>query len=240
MSTTEELNVTEVATPVAASRFASGFAGADGDDSGGSGEPTPDSSSGGGDDGSRSGSDGGDAFAQERERMQATIRQLQSDRDSARAEAAKLKSGSTEQDGGAGGGTKDPGLTAEQVLSLMRRERTFATAEASLRERFPYADTSIFERSLDFDSVEALSTAVQQSHDSIKARAAQALEAEKEELLRPYIEKYGPLQTTPPGNAGGTNTGDPTPAELMAMNALELDALEQANPGVIERVRRSA
>lgn len=228
--------MTEVATPVAASQFPAGFAGEGEGDSSGSGESGAGASGGGGESGSQPAADGASAFAAERERLEATARQLQSERDRANAELARLRNAGTET----GGGTTPPGLTAEAVLALMRREREFTKAETDLRGELTYADPSIFDRALDFDSVEALRKAATDSHNSIKAIAEKAVKDREAELLKPYVDRYGQLEQTPPDTSGAAATGDPTWEQLRKLSAQELDALDKDKPGLIDRVRRSA
>lgn len=172
-------------------------------------------------------------------------RALQSERDRLASELEALRANAAGSDGGSGesGSSEfDPESFRRSLMHDVLGATALQAAAVSLRTEFPHADPALFapERLADFRSPEALRLAASDSH----ARVASALAVEKqaiEERLRAEMEaKYG--SGTGSQNGGGTEggTGDPTPAQLSAMSLDELDELEKANPGVIDRVLRSA
>lgn len=165
--------------------------------------------------------------------IEARRRALQSENDRLKNELAAARA-AKEGDGQA----PAPALTEDRILALMRQEREMARAESSFKEQYKLADPELFERT--YPSVEAFEAAVKSSHERVSSLVNAGRSEQENALLARYREAYGELDATPPDSNGGTATGDPTFAQLEAMSLSELDALEAANPGVIDRVKRSA
>src|SRR4051812_26014624 len=189
----------------------------------------------GGDGGGAGSQAGADAFAAERTRLEQRARDEQSRADRLQSEVEKLTkpaASSTEA---------TTGMTPAQFREEMRRARELERAASDLRkdETVKYADPSLYDRIDDFDSVEALRAAAEQSHRSFEARL-QGLEvvpkSDVEQKLAAYEAKYGPLQTPPASTGTGQATGDLTIEQVGAMGFDERDAYEAAHPGVIARV----
>lgn len=168
-----------------------------------------------------------------------TRRMVQSERDKLRVEFERLTAPAGDASGdAAASGASSESLTQADIARII----SVQTALPTLRQEFPHADPAFFEadHALSYGSVTALRMAAQASHD----RVASILEAERpavEQRLREEFAKANP-GAAGPANGGGTEggTGDPTPAQLAAMSMDELDELEKANPGVLDRVLRSA
>lgn len=111
---------------------------------------------------------------------------------------------------------------------------------ASLKAEFPNADPALFspERLSQFGSPEALRYEVEDSH----RRVAAILQAERAVIEAKVREEMAASVGNVAGAAGTPPVlgGDPTPAQVAAMSPAEMDALEAANPGVIDRVLRAA
>lgn len=193
------------------------------------------------DDGGAEAQAAAEKFAAERERLDATNRALQSDRDKARKDAAdaqaeleRLKAGTSEE--------APKAMSPEDVTRVMRaelaREREIARAAESARSEYPNADPSIFAALESYDSAEALLEAAKGSHDSFSSHIDAKVKEREEALRKRYAETYGELPA-PVSPADGTPTGDPTMAELNRMSQAELDDLEKRSPGTIDRVLRS-
>lgn len=184
-------------------------------------------------DGSGSQSNAGTPADDQVAQIEARRRALQSENDRLKNELAAAQAAVAPKDD-----DKAPApLSEDRIMALMRREREMARAESTLREQYKLADPDVFDR--DYPSAEALTVAVQESHDRISALVGQGTDAASAALLARYVEKYGELDPTPPDANGGTPTGDPTVAQIEAMDFLELDRYEQDHPGVIDRVMRS-
>lgn len=123
----------------------------------------------------------------------------------------------------------------------LRRDREFALTESTLRGEFASADAGLFSNPVDrFDSVEAFRAAVEESHRSIEERVAARAAAQEQELRAKYAEKYGPLEPDVPDASVPAGDGIPTLAQVQRMTLAQQDALEAANPGVIDRIIETA
>jgi hypothetical protein len=177
--------------------------------------------------------DGGDAFAEERARMQAQIRALQSDRDRERARIQALEkqgAGSPAQE------TTERFLTRDEFRAELRRQREFDSTVSALRSEYELADGSIFDRVDSFDSLEQLREAAASSHQRVKDLLEPALKAEREQIEAQYRERFGPLNVPPPGGTEGTPDGLPTFEQVARMSLDERDALDRQHPGLVTRL----
>lgn len=210
---------------------------------------TPDGAAGGSADGGAGGTEAAEKLAAERDALQAEARRHQAERDRVAAERDRLKRELEAAKGASSGETpaSDKPLSAaeiaEQVRTAMRQEqarsRELAAAEATAREQFPNADSAILARADEFDSAEELLEAARASHQATSSLLEDRLKAAEQELRERYEKVHGPLPE--PVSASETPpSGVPTIEELSAMNQRQLDALEAQNPGVIDRVLRSA
>jgi hypothetical protein len=211
--------------------------------------PEGGSSGGSADDGSARGTQAPEGFVpqaelsavEERRRaLQSEKDRLQSELDAFRANAATA---SGEGDGGAGSaGEFDSEAFRRSLIADVHGATAIQTAAAALRTEFPHADPALFapERLATFGSPDALRLAASDSH----ARVASALTVEKaaiEERLRAEFEaRYGNGRRCGQRwrQRGRHRRPHARPGLRMSMD--ELDALEKANPGVLDRVLRSA
>lgn len=142
------------------------------------------------------------------------------------------------------GGTPDPtptppapsgGLTLEQMRAELRRERELSSARDALKEQFPNATRTIagFDS---FESYEAMRVSAENEQKAFDAQVAPAVEAKVAEALKPYVDKFGPIQTPPAGGQPGAGDGLPTLEEIQAMGLGELEALEKEHPGLHQRL----
>lgn len=179
---------------------------------------------------------GADAFAAERERLEAARRDLQSERDRLRSELDSLKS----QGSGEGESTQpsstDPRALAREVAAEVRREMAVESEKARLQadSAFADADSAIYERN--FSSPEELRAAVEASAQANKAKIDARVEAELKTKLEKAAKQYGFQLQTPP-DSGQAPTGDPTLAQLKAMS---MDEFDKVPSEVVDRVLRTA
>lgn len=205
---------------------------------------TPDAGASGSSQGSDQGTSGADAFAQERESLQSRVRDEQGRADRLQNELAQLRASQSPPPvnaGSEGDTTTTPPLTEAGIAAVFARMQGLSTLASTLRtdETVKYADPSLFDRYAEFDSPEAFRAAVEQSHRSFEGRLTSlnvVPQSEVEARLKAYVDRYGELNTTPPDASGGTPTGDPSLEEIARMTQPELTALEERNPGVIDRV----
>ena len=131
----------------------------------------------------------------------------------------------------------DPIAFRKSLLSDVVTATRLTTASEKLKAEYPHAavaDPTIFDRAAEFDSVDAFQTFVKSAHDRVAA------------LLNPpapAATQGDPAATaavTPPAGNPGSQAGDPTPAQIAAMSIDQMNELEKASPGVIDRVLRSA
>jgi len=207
-------------------------------------------SAGGSADGGAGGTEAAEQLAAERDALQAEARRHQAERDRVAAERDRLKrelaaakgTSSDETPAAASGLTAEQ--IAEQVRMEMRREATrtreIAAAEATAREQYPNANPEIFARVDEFDSAEALVEAVRSSHEATTSLIQDRLQAAEKELRERYEKVHGPLPEPAQTSEQTAPAGTPSIEELSAMNQAQLDALEKREPGVIDRVLRSA
>lgn len=179
---------------------------------------------------------GADAFAEERARLEAQRAEWQSKADRQAAEAARLQA---ELDAARAQSQTPAAPSPVDVKSVLREElqrvRQMDAAVASLREQYPGA-SEVFERVDQFDSVEQLQVAAEQAHARFTSQVGPAVEAAVTAALKPYVDKFGPLQTPPPAATPGAGDGMPTLDEVSRMGLKELDALEKAHPGYVDRL----
>lgn len=177
-------------------------------------------------------------------RAQETIRNLQSERDRLRAERDSLTAAASSGsgDGAGSSGEFDPDAFRRSLMQDVLGATALQTAAVAIRQEFPHADPSLFtgERLAGFGSPDALRLAAQADHLRVAAQVEAAVEA-REAALRAEMEaKYGSGAGSANGGGESGGTGDPTPQQVAAMSLDELDALEKSNPGVLDRVLRSA
>lgn len=143
-----------------------------------------------------------------------------------------------ESDGGATG--FDPEAFRASLLKDVYGVNQMVQATTTLKAEFPHADPALFtpDRVAQFRSPEALRFAVEDSH----RRVATILDSEKaaiEQRLRDELAGGNPPPGGPPG-APPIGGGDPTAEQLLALPMDEWEALEIANPGVLDRVLAGA
>lgn len=198
-------------------------------------------------DGDAGGTQTADSFAAEREKLEARARSFQGEADRAKQRAEQAEAELKKLKDGASGGETPAALTAGEIAAQVRQEmrreaarsRELSAAAETAKSEYPDADSDILARVDEYDTAEEFLAAARASHESIGSHVDARLKAREEELRKRYAETYGELPPLPDENTGSP-TGDPTLAQLNAMSITELDALEQADPGVIERVQRSA
>ena len=174
-------------------------------------------------------------FAAERSALQSEARRYQSEADKAKADRDRLQAQLDALENPAPTDEPTPGLTLEQVRAASFAAQRIIAAEASLREQYPSADASIYDRIDQFESVEALSAAVEASHSRKESEAKALRDKIEDEVRREFAEKHG-IELGPPEPVDSTPTGDPTVEQLGRMTQPELDALEKARPGLIAKV----
>lgn len=189
-----------------------------------------------------SGTPPADTFAAERDRLETQRRALQSERDRLAARVRQLEDGQAAPVRPAEG--EETPLTRtdldtfrrEMLRDSLRATELVRTVEA-LRQQYPNADSGIFERAVEYDSIDALRLDVIDSHQAMQTRI-EARVAEREAALREEFEqRYGQGNTPPGAPPAGS---DPTPEQLARMSNKEWEELERRSPGVVERVLRSA
>lgn len=131
-----------------------------------------------------------------------------------------------------------PAEVDRRVAAAVFNAQQISASVGDLKTEFPLADASIYSDLTQFESAESLRAAVEGSHARTAALIAPAIEAKEKEIRQKYAERYGDLGPEEPADT--TPSGDPTIAQLNAMNQAQLDQLERDNPGVIDRVLRSA
>lgn len=131
-----------------------------------------------------------------------------------------------------------PAEVDRRVAAAVFNAQQISASVGDLKTEFPLADASIYADLTQFESAEALRAAVEGSHARTSALIAPAIEAKEQEIRAKYAERYGDLGPEEPTDT--TPSGDPTIDQLNRMSQAELDRLERDNPGVIDRVLRSA
>lgn len=188
-------------------------------------------SSDGGSGGTQGASDGGVAAFEARiARQEATIRQLQADRDRAVAQLAKGgESGS--------GQSFDPDVVVASLEERFEKRATMkeAAMEFAASDKFKYADKAILKRAVEFDSPEALEAALEASHRSTASVIEAAVQEERAAFLKEVEEKYG-VRVAPAGEKSEEKSADPTIEQIEAMSLEQMGEFESKNPGVIARV----
>ena len=169
-------------------------------------------------------------------------RRYQSEKDTLEAEVRRLKAAPAPAAGAIE--DKDKGFDPESFRLQMLRDvagtLSLTTAASELKAQFPHADPSLFtpEKLSTFASTDALRFAAEDSH----RRVAGILDAERAAMEAKLREELA-AATSGASGASGTATpppGDPSLETLSGMTLAEIDALEAANPGVVERVMRTA
>jgi hypothetical protein len=181
----------------------------------------------------------------ERERFQASQRELQAAKDREAARATKFEQELAQLRAAAEGGstqqatTLDPATLAREVFAESQKLAALAAKADALRESHKYADPSIFENATGFDSVEALEAAAKASHDRIASAVEVDSAAKVQAALEEASAKYG-FQMKTPAAAPETPSGEPTVDQWAAMSMDEQDAMEAEHPGISDRILRSA
>ncbi len=197
-----------------------------------------------GDDGARGGaSSDADAFAAERTALEAKARDQQSRADKAQAELDRLKAQIAEQQAPAPTDNPEPAPVID--LAQVRREalagsltaQEMAATVPTLKDAFPEADPAIYQRLVEFESVESLRAAVEASHSKRKADADALREKVEAEVRQDFAEKYGiEAELRAPEPDAKPGDGEPTLEQLNAMSIPELQALEAKSPGITRRI----
>lgn len=175
-----------------------------------------------------------DAFAAERAQLQAQARDWQAKYD--RLQASQAVPAATTP---APAPATDQFLTRDAFREELRRQRELDSAVGALKEQFPNAVRTL--SNVDsFDSVEALQVAAENEQKAFSDQVGPAVQAAIDAALKPYVDKFGPLQTAPAGAQPGVGDGLPTLADVERMSLSEQDALEKQHPGLIDRLHREA
>jgi hypothetical protein len=190
----------------------------------------------GGAGGTRTVADGGDAFAAERERLNTTIRQLQSDRDRATARLREFEQPTGGDKGDSPENAEILALKAGQaeLLTMLRQAQIGPVAE-ELRSANPVVAElrpDLFDAA-QYADTDALKAAVDAEAQRLNPLASAMEERIRAEVLAEVSEKYG-LRVAPKTPAGEEKQGDPDAVSLAGMSLKDLDP-EQAL-----RVLRSA
>ena len=211
---------------------------------------TSNSTSPGGDDGASGGTDSTvEQLTAERDALRSEARQHQSERDRVKAERDRLKA---ELDAARAASSDEPpasttsGLTAaqiaEQVRMEMRREsvrsRELAQAATTAKAQYPNAVPGVFDA--EYDTAEELLEAARASHETLTGFIADKVSAAEKDIREKYEAVHGPLPAPAGGDGSPAPSGDPTIEQLSEMNQAQLDALEKKEPGIIDRIIRSA
>ena len=183
----------------------------------------------------------------ERDQLQAEARRHQAERDRATAEATRLRAelakGTSSDETPASDKPLTAAQIAEQVRTAMRQEasrsRDLALAAETARKEYPNALASIVQNPEEFDSPEELLETARASHESLTAFISEKTAAAEKELRDRYEAVHGPLPE-PASADGPAPSGDPTVQQLSEMSIAQLDALEAKEPGIIDRIIRSA
>jgi len=210
---------------------------------------TSDSTSPGADNGGSGGTDSTvEQLTAERDALQAEARQHQSERDRVKAERDRLKAELDAAKAAPTGETPATGtpLTAEQIAEQVRmemrreatRSRELAQAVQTAKEQYPNAVPSVFDA--EYDTAEELLETARTSHETLTGFIAARAEAMEKDIRDKYEAKYGPLPAPASGGDQAPPSGDPTIEQLSEMSQAQLDALEKKEPGIIDRVIRSA
>lgn len=187
----------------------------------------------------------GTLAAGERESYESRIRSFQSEADRAKARSAELERQLAEVQTPAApavsdDGTFDPTAFAAQLYADFERRNELAQAAASLRGEFEFANPGLFQRASEFDSVESLRAAAEADHARVKALVDARAEAKEQALRAEMAEKYGIRLDSPAGGEGNSPAGDPTVEEFARLSFAEQARLEAENPGITDRILRSA
>ena len=203
-----------------------------------------DAGTGGSADGGAGGTDAVEKLTAERDALQAEARRHQAERDRAKAELDKIKADLAKANGASSEETPASGLTAEQVRMEMRREmartRELNDAVATARSQYPNALGDVFSRLDEYDSPEELLEAARASHEALSSHLDAQMAQKEKELRERYEKVHGPLPETSTSPDAPAPKGDPTVDELSDMTVSQLDALEAKEPGIIDRIIRSA
>lgn len=132
----------------------------------------------------------------------------------------------------------DPVAFRRQLLGEVAQVTAVQGAAVRLLTEFPHADPDLFgARLAEFGSVDALRLAAEASH----LRVASVIAGEKATIEAQVRAEMAAAHGGGSGQPGIPGTpGDPTPAELAGYSIEQMDALEAKNPGVLDRVMRSA
>lgn len=185
-----------------------------------------------------------DTFAAEREQYEGRVRSFQSEADRAKARVAELEA-QIAASAGAGNTPSaesgfDPDVIVSQLESRMTHRTEMREAAASLEQEFEYADPDILARANEFESAEALRSAIEEGHNAVVAFRDSIREETRAEVLAEVREKYGIQIEAPPPADATAPAGDPTIEQIASWSFAEERAFDAANPGVIDRVLRSA
>ena len=138
-----------------------------------------------------------------------------------------------------------PGSDQEAFRKSLLQEvygaNLMSQASVALKSEFPDADPALFalERLSQFGSPEAFRFAVEDSHKRVAAILAERMTAIEAKVREEMATKFGDGGAGPAGTPPAPGA-DPTPAQMAAMSVPDLNALEAASPGVVDRVLRAA
>jgi hypothetical protein len=207
----------------------------------GSTEPNPVSDGGSGDGSGGTGVPEGFVPAAELEAERQRARDFQARYDRLAAEkSAPAPSGDPKPKAKEG---ESPGFDLGDLRNSLLRDvygaNAMVRAADDVRKAFPHADPALFapERLTEFSDPESLRFAAEESHRrvaSILDTETQAIEAKIREELAAGAGSSGP------GGSPVAPGADPSVEQILSMSDAEMDALEAASPGLIERVLMTA
>lgn len=129
----------------------------------------------------------------------------------------------------------------KSLLQEVYGANLMSQASIALKSEFPDADPTLFspEKLSQFGSPEAFRFAVEDSHKRVAAILAERSAAIEAKVREEMAAKFGDGGAGPAGSTPAPGA-DPTPAQLAAMSVSEMNALEAASPGVMDRVLKAA
>lgn len=129
----------------------------------------------------------------------------------------------------------------KSLLQEVYGANLMSLASVALKSEFPDADPTLFssEKLSQFGSPESFRFAVEDSHKRVAAILAERTVAIEARVREEMAAKFGDGGAGPAGSTAAPGA-DPTPAQIAAMSVQEMNALEAASPGVMDRVLRAA
>jgi len=182
-----------------------------------------------------------ESLTAEREKLNATNRDLQSAKDRTAAELAKAQAELAKLKGGGNEATQSAPLDTRAFYAEVAKFGQLDSTAKSLKDagKYEYADEAIYAKATEYDSVEALEAALKASHDAKAAVIEAAVEAKVAAKLAEAEGKYG-VKLNAPATAAAPPAGEPSVDQWASMSMDEQDAWEAKVPGITDRMIRSA